>query len=124
MTGKASNDGIWIEGSATVVAGAMAAGSNVTAVGSTQYSGSPANLDELRAALTSLVAQLRSAPAGVHDPDALAEVAVSAEREAGKSKPDKRILSGLLQALMAGVTNSAALASAVVAIQHAVSILL
>jgi hypothetical protein len=47
-----------------------------------------------------------------------------AHREARKSKPDKRTLSGLLQALMAGVTNSAALANAVVAIQHAVSVLL
>ena len=56
MTGRADNDGIWIEGSATVIAGAMAA--------------------------------------------------------------------GLLQALMAGVANSAALANAVVAIQHAVAVLL
>lgn len=124
MAGKANNDGIWIEGSATVVAGAMAAGTGATAVGSTQYSEAPANLEELRAALDSLVAQLRSAPAGVDDPEALTEVAVSAHREARKSKPDKRILSGLLQALMAGVTNSAALANAVVAIQHAVSVLL
>jgi hypothetical protein len=124
MTRKADNDGIWIEGSATVVAGAMAAGTGATAVGSTQYSGAPADLEELRVALSSLVAQLRSAPAGVDDPEALAEVAVSAQREAGKSKPDKRILGGLLQALMAGVTNSTALANAVVAIQHAVSVLL
>jgi hypothetical protein len=124
MTSKADNDGIWIEGSATVVAGAMAAGTGATAVGSTQYSEGPADLEELRVALSSLVAQLRSAPAGVDDPEALAEVAVSAQREAGKSKPDKRILGGLLQALMAGVTNSAVLANAVVAIQHAVSVLL
>ena len=124
MTRKSDNDGIWIEGSATVVAGAMAAGTGATAVGSTQYSGAPANLEELRVALSSLVAQLRSAPAGVDDPEALAEVAVSAQREAGKTKPDKRILGGLLQALMAGVTNSTALANAVVAIQHAVSVLL
>jgi len=124
MAGKADNDGIWIEGSATVVAGAMAAGTGATAVGSTQYSEAPANLEELRTALASLVAQLRSAPAGVDDPEALAEVAVSAQREVRKSKPDKRILGGLMQALMAGVTNSAALASAVVAIQHAVSVLL
>jgi cytochrome P450 len=124
MARKAENDGIWIEGSATVVAGAMAAGTGATAMGSTQYSGAPANLEDLRAALDSLIAQLRSAPAGVDDPEALVQVAVSAQREARKGKPDKRILSGLLQALMAGVTNSAALANAVVAIQHAVSILL
>ena len=124
MARQADNDGIWIEGSATVVAGAMAAGTGATAVGSAQYSGAPANLEELRAALGSLIAQLQSAPAGVDDPQALAQVAVSAQQEARKSKPDKRILSGLLQALMAGVTNSAVLANAVVAIQHAVSVLL
>ncbi len=124
MTRKGDNDGIWIEGSATVIAGALAAGTGATAVGSTQYSGAPADLDELRAALAALVAQLRSAPAGVDDPESLAEIAVSAQREARRSKPDKRILSGLLQALMAGVTSSAAVANAVVAIQHAVSVLL
>jgi cytochrome P450 len=124
MTRKADNDGIWIEGSATVIAGAIAAGTGATAVGSTQYSEAPADVDELRAALTSLVAQLRSAPSGVDDPASLAEIAVSAQREALKSKPDKRILNGLLQALMAGVANSTALANAVVAIQHAVGVLL
>ena len=48
MTRKGDNDGIWIEGSATVIAGALAAGTGATAVGSTQYSGAPADLDELR----------------------------------------------------------------------------
>jgi hypothetical protein len=124
MSGTADNEGIWIEGQATVVAGAMAAGTGATAIGSTQYSGAPADLDELRKALDALVAQLRSAPAGVDDPESLAEVATSAQREARKSKPDKRILSGLLQALMAGVANSTALANAVVAIQHAIGVLL
>lgn len=124
MTRRAENDGIWIEGSATVIAGAMAAGPGATAVGAAQHAQAPADLDELRAALASLVAELRSAPAGVDDPGSLAEVAVSAQREARKGQPDKRILAGLLQALMAGVTNSAALASAVVAIQHAVAVLL
>ncbi len=124
MTCKAHNDGIWIEGSARVTAGAMAAGVSATAVGSTQSSHAPADLDELRSALTSLVAQLRSTSAGIDDPESLAEIAVSAQREAQRRKPDKRILGGLLQALMAGVTNSAALANAVVAIQHAVSVLL
>lgn len=124
MARKADNDGIWIEGSATVIAGAMAAGTGATAVGSTHYSEAPADLDELRAALTSLVTQLRSAPPGVDDPESLAEIAVSAQREAHMRKPDKRILDGLLHALMAGVTNSAALANAVVAIQHAVGVLL
>jgi cytochrome P450 len=118
------NDGIWIEGPATVVAGAMAAGKGATAVGGAQYSGTPADLDELRAALTSLVSQLRSGPPGVDDAESITAVAVSAEREAHKAKPDKRILSGLLQALMAGVTTSTTLANAVVAIQHAISVLL
>jgi cytochrome P450 len=102
----------------------MAAGTGATAAGGAQVSGALADLDELRTALASLVAQLQSVPPQVEDAGALAEIAVSAQREARKSKPDKRILSGLLQALMAGVTTSATLANAVLAIQHAVSILL
>jgi hypothetical protein len=124
VTARADNDGIWIEGSATVIAGAMAAGPGATAVGAAHSSHAPADLGELRAALASLVAELQSAPAGVDDPESLAGVAVSAQREARKGQPDKRILGGLLQALMAGVANSAALANAVVAIQHAVAVLL
>lgn len=126
MTPASSNDGIQIEGSATVVTGAMAAGPNARAMGSAQYSavGVPADLEELRALLGSLITELRAGPAGIGDPESLAAVAVSAQREAAKTRPDKGILSGLLQALMAGVTNSAALANAVVAIQHAVSVLL
>jgi hypothetical protein len=72
--------------------------------------------------LTWLVEQLRSAPAGVDDPEAVIEVAILARREARKSKPDKRILSGLLQTLMAGVIDSATLTSSVIAIQDAVSV--
>jgi hypothetical protein len=124
MNPKADNDGIWIEGSATVNAGAMAAGKNATAIGITNSGAAPADLDELRKALSELVMQLRSTPAGIDDPAALAVVAVSAQREAGKSKPNKRILGGLLQALRAGVADSAAIANMVVAIQHAVSVLL
>lgn len=124
MNPKADNDGIWIEGSAIVNAGAMAAGKNATAIGITNSGNAPADLDELREALSQLVMQLRSTPVGVEDPVALAEVAVSAQREAGKSKPNKRVLGGLLQAVLAGVADSAALANAVVAIQHAVSVLL
>lgn len=124
MTYRADNDGIWIEGPATVIAGAMAAGPGATAVGSVQHHGVPASLDELRTALASLIAQLRSAPADVSDPESLAEIAVSAHREARKDPPDKRILSGLLQALHAGAASSTVLANAVVAIQHAVSALL
>lgn len=124
MNPKANNDGIWIEGSATVNAGAMAAGENATAIGITHDGNAPASLDELREALTELVMQLRSTPAGVDDPEALTEVAVSAQREAEKGSPNKRLLGGLLDALRAGVSGSAALANAVVAIQHAVSVLL
>lgn len=123
MTDK-KNDGIWIEGSATVVAGAMAAGKGARAVGSAQYSAVPASLDELRTALTSLVEQLRAGPPAVADAESMTAVAVSAEREAHKDRPDRRILSGLLQALMAGATAGTTIANAVAAIQHAVGVLL
>lgn len=126
MTSGNDNHGIRIEGSATVIAGAMAAGAGAKAEGRAQYSAAsiPADLGELRAALSSLVDQLRASPTGIDDPDSLAEVGTSAQREAGKDRPDKHVLGGLLQALMAGVANSATLANAVLAIQHAVSVLL
>jgi hypothetical protein len=120
------NYGIRIEGSATVVSGAMAAGPGARAEGQAHYTSAPipADLEELRAAIGSLVEQLRSSPAGVDDPGAMAEVAASAAREAGKPKPDRHVLGGLLQALMAGVGNSAMIANALLAIQHAVQVLL
>jgi hypothetical protein len=126
MRPGSDNDGIRIEGSATVIAGAMAAGAGASAEGTTNYTAArvPADLEELRAALNSLVEQLQASPAGISDPAALAEVAVSARQEARKDRPNKHIMGSLLQALMAGVGNSAALANAVVAIQHAVSVLL
>jgi cytochrome P450 len=124
MAGKADNSGIWIEGPATVNAGAMAAGPGASAVGSMQQAAVPADLDQLRAAIDTLIAQLQAAPAEVEDPELLAQVAASAGREVRKARPDKKILSGLLQAVLAGVTTSATLANAVVAIQHAISVLL
>lgn len=126
MTASSDNSGIWIGGQAQVTAGAMAAGQGAHAEGHAQSMSVtvPATIEELRAALGSLVADLRAGPPGVSDPGSLAEIATSAHHEVTKDRPNKAVLRGLLHALMAGVTNSAALATAVVAIQHAVSVLL
>lgn len=124
MSSSGDNYGVQFGDSANVSGGVIAgAGSWVE---SNQYQGASdiAELQDLRAALSSLVDQLRASPAGVDDPGALAEIAVSAGQEARKDQPNKHILGGLLNALMAGVQNSAALASAVLAIQHAVTALL
>lgn len=125
MSSDSTNEGIWIAGEATVNAGAMAAGPMAVAQGN--YHSSlpvPADLAELRGALESLVAELRSAPVGVDDPASLAQVAETVLDETSKERPNKHILGGLLQALLAGVGNVTTLANAVAAIQHAVSILL
>jgi hypothetical protein len=61
---------------------------------------------------------------GVQDAPAFAAIAASAHEEAQKAKPSKAVLSGLLDALLAGVGKVATLAGAVEAIQHAVSALL
>lgn len=124
MSSSGDNYGVQFGDSANVSGGVIAgAGSRVE---SNQYQGASdlAELQDLRAALSSLIDQLRASPAGVDDPGALAEIAVSAGQEACKDQPNKHILGGLLNALMAGVQNSAALASAVLAIQHAVTALL
>jgi hypothetical protein len=123
MSSSGDNYGVQFGDSANVSGGIIAgAGSWVQG---NQYRGADIeDLAGLRLALSSLVDQLRASPAGVEDPGALAEVAVSAQQEMDKDKPNKHILGGLLHALMAGVQNSATLATAVVAIQHAVTALL
>ena len=123
MSSSGDNYGVQFGDSANVSGGIIAgAGSWVQG---NQYRGADIeDLAGLRAALSSLVDQLRASPAGVEDPGALAEVAESAQQEMDKDKPNKHILAGLLHSLMAGVQNSATLATAVVAIQHAVTALL
>ena len=123
MSSSGDNYGVQFGDSANVSGGIIAgAGSWVQG---NQYRGADIeDLAGLRAALGSLVDQLRASPAGVEDPGALAEVAVSAQQEMDKDRPNKHILGGLLHALMAGVQNSATLATAVLAIQHAVTALL
>ena len=123
MSSSGDNYGVQFGDSANVSGGIIAgAGSWVQG---NQYRGADIeDLAGLRAALSSLVDQLRASPAGVEDPGALAEVAVSAQQEMDKDRPNKHILGGLLHALMAGVQNSATLATAVLAIQHAVTALL
>jgi hypothetical protein len=123
MSYEGDNYGVRFGNSANISGGAIAgAGSQIEV---NQYQGADlVDLQDLRAALSSLVDQLRAAPEGVDDPGGLVEIAVSAQQEVRKDKPNKHILSGLLQALMAGVQNSATLANAVLAIQHAITALL
>jgi hypothetical protein len=127
MSSSADNYGVQFGDSATV-SGGIIAGAGSWIGGNqqgNQYQGADIeDIAGLRAALSSLIDQLRASPAGVEDPGALVEVAVSAEQEMDKDKPNKHILGGLLHALMAGVQNSATLVTAVVAIQHAVIALL
>jgi hypothetical protein len=123
MSSSGDNYGVQFGDSANVSGGIIAgAGSWVQG---NQYRGADIeDLAGLRAALSSLVDQLHASPAGVEDPGALVEVAVSAQQEMNKDKPNKHILGGLMHALMAGVQNSATIATAVLAIQHAVTALL
>ena len=123
MSSSGDNYGVQFGDSANISGGIIAgAGSRIE--GNQNRGADIEDLAELRAAISSLVDQLRASPAGVDDPDALAGVAVSAQQEVHKDKPNKQILGGLLHALLAGVQNSATLANAVLAIQHAVTVLL
>jgi hypothetical protein len=123
MSSSGDNYGVQFGDSANISGGIIAgAGSRIEG---NQYQGADIeDLAELRAAISSLVDQLRASPSGVDDPGALVGVAVSAQQEVHKGKPNKHILGGLLHALLAGVQNSATLANAVLAIQHAVTVLL
>jgi hypothetical protein len=123
MSSSGDNYGVQFGDSANV-SGGIIAGAGSWVQGNQSRGADIEDLAGLRAALGSLVDQLRASPAGVEDPGALAEVAVSAQQEMDKDRPNKHILGGLLHALMAGVQNSATLATAVLAIQHAVTALL
>jgi len=124
MPHGSDNYGVQFGDSANISGGVIAGAGAQIEVNQYQGASYPADLEDLRAALSSLIDQLRASPTEVDDPGTLAEIAVSAQQEAGKDKPNKHILGGLLQALLAGVQNSATIANAVLAIQHAVTVLL
>jgi len=123
MSSSGDNYGVQF-GHSAKVSGGIIAGAGSWVQGNQVQGADLEDLAGLRAALDSLVDQLRASPAGVEDPGALVEIATSAQQEMNKDKPNKHILGGLLQALMAGVQNSALVANAVLAIQHAVIALL
>jgi hypothetical protein len=124
MSYGSDNYGVQFGDSANISGGVIAGAGSQIEVNQYQGTSDLADLEDLRAALSLLIDQLRASPAGVNDPGALAEIALSAQQEACQDKPNKHILGGLLHALMAGVQNSATLANAVLAIQHAISVLL
>jgi hypothetical protein len=126
MRPSGDNYGVQIGGSANVQAGAIAGGPSARAEASDiSFTGSSAEaIESLRVAIAALVEQLRKSPPGVEDPAGLTEIAESMDREAGKDRPNKGLIRGLLTALVAGAGGAASIANAVTAIQHAVSALL
>ena len=124
MSSSGDNYGVQFGDSANVSGGVIAGAGSSIEVNQYQTGVDLADLPDLRMALGALIDQLRSSPAEVDDPKALAEIAGAAQQEIGKERPNKRIIGGLLSALMAGVRNSATLADAVLAIQHAVTAIL
>jgi hypothetical protein len=122
MNSENSNYGVQISGSAQVSAGSIAGGPGATASArDVEFSTPPADLTELRELLAALAEQLREPPPDVTDPDALCTIVSSAQQEAAKDRPNMHLLSGLLQALMAGVGNVTSLATAISAVQHVIS---
>lgn len=121
---NSENYGVQITGS-NVYGSAIAGGPGARAEARdiTVTSHAADSIDSLRAAIAALVEQVRAAPADVEDSAALVQIAESVQVEAGKEKPSKGILHGLLAALIAGAGGAASIANAAVAIQHAVSAL-
>jgi hypothetical protein len=125
VTSGSNNYGIQIGGSATVNAGAIAAGPGARAYARDSNVAGPAadSVEALREAIADLVEQLRASPPGVEYPAALVQIAESVQLEAAKERPNKGMISGLLGAIVAGAGGVATIANAVTAIQHAVSVL-
>jgi hypothetical protein len=118
-----NNYGVQIGGSAHVNAGAIAGGPGASAqAGNVAFTGpTAAELAELRDLLSALAELLREPPPGIQDPQGLQQVTSAAQQEAHKDRPNMHVLSGLLQALMAGAGNVTVLANAISAVQHIIS---
>jgi len=116
------NRGIVITGG-TVNADAMAAGEKSTAQSVTQIGTTP-SLDNARSQMADLVEAVRARAAALEDGDQSLTVAKLAQRELAKQRPDKRSFLGLLESLASGVGSVTSLATAVTAIQQAVTAVL
>jgi len=119
---SSENNGVQINGSARVTAGAIAGGPGARAtVGHAGLSVTDADLRELRGLLLSIAGQVGESSASLDSPGAVAELVADAQGEAGKDEPDMGRLSRILHALMAGAGDVTVLANAVSAVQHMVS---
>jgi hypothetical protein len=83
-----------------------------------------AGLEDVRDLLAALAEELRTPPPEVTEPEVMTAIVTSAQTEAAKERPNLQTLSRLLRALMNGAGNVASLATAISAVQHAVSALL
>lgn len=123
MSTDNSNYGVQISGAAQVNAGAIAGGPGARAkAGDVAFTGPTATeLAELRDLLSALAELLREPPPGTEDTHGLQQMTAAAQQEAHKDRPNMHVLSGLLQALMAGAGNVTVLANAISAAQHIIS---
>jgi hypothetical protein len=117
-----NNYGVQIGGSARVNAGAIAGGPGASAsAGDVAFTGpNAAELAELRDLLSDLAELLREPPAGIEDTGGLQQITTAAQQEADKDRPNMHVLSGLMQALMAGAGGVSVLANAITAVQHVI----
>jgi len=122
------HDGMHVSGSGRIIGAAVAAGTNAraradnTTIGTGEASGE--GLVELRARLDKLVKALDAARTEVPDADQLLDAAALAREEAGKDRPNKHVLSGILHALQFGAAPVKALADAVSAVRQLVDAVL
>ncbi len=113
------NDGVYVGGNARVSAGAIAVGSDASAVNVTA---ADHRLDDVRHQLDALVEALQAA--ALPDGRQLAEAAQQARAELDKPAPNKVTMLGILQGVAAGVGSAAGLATSVSALIQAVGHLL
>ena len=124
MSGENTNHGVQITGS-HVNAGAIAGGKGASASAHhVNMASDGAGLEDVRDLLAALAEELRTPPPEVTEPEVMTAIVTSAQTEAAKERPNLQTLSRLLRALMNGAGNVASLATAISAVQHAVSALL
>ncbi|MFJ1456732.1 hypothetical protein [Nocardia sp. N2S4-5] len=110
-----TNDGVHIDGDVTAT-GSVIAGrdGSVIAHNTVSHTAAPATLDDLRAGLTELLAQVRASE-NLEDRETIVTTIEHAAEEAGKPRPERRLLAAFLDVIgdaVAGLGAASELAGA------------
>ncbi|WP_433733351.1 hypothetical protein ACQP0C_14030 [Nocardia sp. CA-129566] len=119
------NTGVTIGGNARLTGSAIGGrDATVTNTNGPRRAATPTTLPELRDALTDLLSVICAATEGSQDRDDIVAAVEQARAEAGKDRPNRHLLVGLLHAVGRAVVGIGSLAGVVTALEAAASSIL